>query len=283
MLITIPAALPGSLTPKSVLDLEPLFDLLRQCRPDAVSLMPTLGPDDLPNGPALAAIKSRLEAEGITAVPGSWRVHPGDPVEDPSWRLRSHFELRAQIAALEEAAMSPLILEWDAPTGEAGAAESLVEFLLPVVEEAERAQVRIAVRLWDEAEVVSSILRQIDSPYLGACYDLRQGSLRKSSVIRELELLGERLLALQPGRCWTTGADTLSTGAAPWKRLVTWLKQSGFDGPILLDTVRTPVECGCAVGFMRGVLSTSGIHREAGSKSLSGIRPPLSIASMERG
>jgi hypothetical protein len=283
MLITIPAALPGSPSPRSVLDLEPLFDLLRQCRPDAVSLMPTLGPDDLPNGPALAAIKSRLEAEGITAVPGSWRVHPGDPVQDPSWRLQSLFDIRAQIAALEEAAMSPLILEWDAPLHDAEGQEALVEFLQPVAEEAERAQVRIAVRLWEEPEAVSATLRQIASPSLGVCYDLRQSGTRKGQAVRHLEALGDRLLALQPGRCWTPNADTLSTGSAPWKRLLTHLKQSGFSGPLLLDTVRTPVECGCAVGFLRGLLAIAGSGREGGGAVLPGVRPPLSLASSEKG
>jgi len=277
MLITIPAALPGSPPPKSVLDLEPLFDLLRQCRPDAVSLMPSLGPDDLPNGPALAAIRSRLEAEGIAAVPGSWRVHATDPVADPSWRVQSLFEIRAQIAALGEAAMSPLVIEWDAPSQDSGEREAIVDFLLPVVEEAERAQVRIALRLWDNPEVVSAVLRQLDSNYLGVCYDLRQAGVRKGSALRQLEALGSHPFAFQPGRCWTTGADTLSTGAAPWKRLMTTLKQSGFSGPVLLDTVRTPVECGCAVGFMRGILAT------AGTGSVPGLRPPLSISMMERG
>jgi sugar phosphate isomerase/epimerase len=277
MLITIPAALPGSPSPRSVLDLEPLFDLLRQCRPDAVSLMPSLGPDDLPNGPALAAIKHRLEAEGITAVPGSWRVHPADPVDDPAWKLQSLFDIRAQIAALEEASMSPLIIEWDAPAQEPGALQALVEFLLPVVEEAERAQVRIAVRLWDEPEVVSAALRQIDSPWLGVCYDLRQMGARKGDALRHLEALGSHLFAVQPGRCWTTGADTLSTGSAPWKRLVTTLCQSGFSGPVLLDAVRTPVECGCAVGFIRGILAI------AGTRPLPSLSPSLSIATLERG
>lgn len=281
MLITIPAALPGSPSPKSVLDLEALFDLMRQCRPDAVSLMPSLGPDDLPNGPALAAIKSRLEAEGITAVPGSWRVHPGDPVEDPSWKLQSLFDIRAQIAALEEAAMSPLIIEWDAPVQENSDRQALVEFLVPVVEEAERAQVRIALRVWEDPQVVNATLREIASPYLGVCYDLRQVGARKGGVLRHLEALGSNLLAIQPGRCWTTGADTLSTGAAPWKRLITLLKQMGFSGPVLLDTVRTPVECGCAVGFMRGILATSGSGTVSGRQA-EGSRPALSIAAMEK-
>ena len=272
MQITIPAALPGNPPPKSVLDMEPLFELLRQCRPDAVSLMPSLGPDDLPNGPALAAIRSRLEAEGIAAVPGSWRVHPTDPVNDPSWRVQSLFDIRAQIAALGEAAMSPLIIEWDAPALEADERQTLLDFLVPVVEEAERAQVRIAVRLWDEPEAANSTLRQIDSDYLGVCYDLRQVGARKGSAVRQLEALGNHLFALQPGRCWTTGADTLSTGAAPWKRIITTLRQSGFSGPVLLDTVRTPVECGCAVGFIRGILAS------AGTTPLPGIRPSLSIS-----
>lgn len=278
MLITIPAALPGTPSPKSVLDLEPLFDLLRQCRPDAVSLMPSLGPDDLPNGPALAAIRSRLEAEGIAAVPGSWRVSASDPVTDPSWRLQSLFDLRAQIAALGEASMSPLVIEWDAPFVAPGTREALIDFLLPVLEEAERAQVRIALRIWEDPEEVTATLREINSTSLGVCYDLRQAGGRKGNALGQLEALGGVPFALQPGRCWTTEADTLSTGGAPWKRLLLLLKQSDFSGPVLLDAVRTPVECGCAVGFMRGILAMAGGGPHLGRPE--GARPPLSISSM---
>jgi len=108
MLITLSSAAHGGPPAASVLGLEPLLVFLRQCRPDAVSLLPPPGPDDLPNGAALLAIKNRLEQEGLRAVGGCWRVPHEAPVEDPGWQVQSLFGARALVAALGEAGVEPL-------------------------------------------------------------------------------------------------------------------------------------------------------------------------------
>jgi sugar phosphate isomerase/epimerase len=241
-----------------VLDLESLLELLRQCRPDAVSLMPPPGPDDLPNCPALLAMKTQLESEGVTTVPGAWRIQPSDAVHDTAWRAQALFETRALVAALGEAGTSPLVLEWDAPARGPGDQQALLEFLGPLLEEACRANVRVALRLPADSAGHSVIFREMESAYLGACYDLSRASSRS---VREIEALGERLFAVRAGRCWEGGA-----GSAPWKRWMTALRSAHFSGPLLLDAVRTPVEAGYAVGFVRGSLAMQGAARDAASR-----------------
>ena len=80
MLITIPASAHGEAAPTSVLDLEPLIAYARQCRADAVSLMPPPGADDLPNAAALVAMKGSLDAAGLQVVGGSRAVPEDAPV-----------------------------------------------------------------------------------------------------------------------------------------------------------------------------------------------------------
>ena len=260
MQITIPALGPGGAAPISVLDLEPLLELLRQCRPDAVSLLPPGGPDDLPNGPALLAIKNHLEREGIATVPGAWRVGPADPVSDLAWRTQTLFEVRALLAALGEAGTTPLVLEWEPPTREPGDLESLLEFLEPLLEEAVRADVRLALRLSADTAGYSRVFRELPSPYLGACYDVRRLPSATTGA-KTVDRLGERLFAVQAGRCWEANGPTTA-----WKRLMAALKAARFSGPFLLDAARTPVEAGCAVGFVRGAQSMLGASRDAASR-----------------
>jgi sugar phosphate isomerase/epimerase len=259
MQITIPALGPGGAAPISVLDLEPLLELVRQCRPDAVSLMPPAGPDDLPNCPALLAMKTQLESEGVATVPGAWRIGPSDPITDTAWRMQTLFETRALVAALGEAGTSPLVLEWEPPTREPGDLEALLEFVEPLLEEAARAEVRLALRLSADTAGYSTVFRELPSPYLGACYDVRRLPSAATGA-KTVDRLGERLFAVQAGRCWEVEGPVTS-----WKRLMSALKAARFSGPFLLDAARTPVEAGCAVGYVRGALSVLGAPRDATS------------------
>lgn len=249
MQITLPAHVLTGAAPTSVLQLEPLLELLRQCRPDSVSLMPPPGPDDLPNGPALLAMKDRLSRAGVGVVPGSWQVAPQADVNSESWMTEQLFEIRALVAALGEAGVSPLVLDWDAPA-ERGALE---EFLAPLLEEAERAGVAIALRLRGAEEVTQGLLRSFGSPWLGACCELWPLGRGERDPLRRLEALGEHVLAIRPGRCWEAHTSPTATGDLDWRRVLETLRQLRFEGPVLLDTVRSKIECGAGVGFFRGL------------------------------
>lgn len=230
------------------------MELLRQCGPDAVSLMPPDGPDDLPNGPALMAMKNCLAAEGVGVVPGAWRVSAQDPVDLTSWRTQTLFEIRALVAALGEAAVSPLVLDWNAPPNRA----ALEQFLTPLVEEAERASVTIALRVLNDAGVAASLVRELNSPQLGHCVEVWSTDDSRSAVVKRLESLGDRVLAVRAGRCWEAGGDPEATAAAPWRKIMDALRKVRFTGPVLLDSARTPVECGSSVGFFRGLRAARG-------------------------
>lgn len=254
MLITLPAHVLNGSAPTSVLDLEPLMELLRQCGPDAVCLMPPDGPDDLPNGPALMAMKNCLASHGVAVAPGSWQVRSQDAVETDSWRTQTLFEIRALVAALGEAAVSPLVLDWNAPPDR----PALERFLEPLIEEAERAGVSIALRLQGDHETASALVRDLDSSQLGLCVELWTEDSSRTAVVRRLENLGDRLLAVRAGRCWEAGGTPEATAAAPWRKIMEVLRKAQFSGPLLLDSTRTPVEGGTAVGFFRGLRAARG-------------------------
>jgi len=254
MLITLPSHVLNGKAPTSVLDLEPLMGLLRQCGPDAVSLMPPDGADDLPNGPALVAMKDRLGSEGVAVIPGAWRVRSTDPVEDGAWRAQTLFGVRALVAALGEAAMSPLVLDWDAAAERA----ALEQFLAPLLDESERAGVSIALRVRNEREAGAAVVSALGSPRLGVCFEVWSADESRAATVRRLESLGDQVLAVRAGRCWEAGGTPEATAAVPWQRVLDVLRKNRFDGPVLLDSARTPVEAGSAVGFFRGLRAARG-------------------------
>src|SRR5688572_29804913 len=142
MLITLPASAHGDASATSVLDLEPLIAYTRQCRPDAVTLMPPDGQDDLPNGAALLTMKNRLQAEGLQVVGGSWVVEADAPIDDPGWELETLFAARALVAALGEAGVDCLTVDWEAAPADAVGRDAQTRWLERLLEEAQRAEVR---------------------------------------------------------------------------------------------------------------------------------------------
>src|SRR5579862_1270803 len=170
MLIAVPPTACGFPAATSVLELEPLLAFVRQCRPDAVSLLPPVGADDLPAGAALAAMKERLEDEGLRVVPGCWEIPARAPVADEGWQAEAVFDGRALLAALGEAAAEPLVVRWLAPAETPAARAALVGCLERWGEEAERSRVRIALNGLAPM-VARSVLRQLGSEWLGVCRD----------------------------------------------------------------------------------------------------------------
>src|SRR5687768_935963 len=145
MLITIPSDVLGGAPVSSVLDLEPLLEFARHCRPDAISLMPPVGADDQPNGAALCAMKDRLEREGIRSVAGWWEPAVTQSSGSAAWVAQNLFEARALIAALGEAGVEPLVVRWRLPAGSAALGPAARELLDGLVDESERSQVRLAL------------------------------------------------------------------------------------------------------------------------------------------
>ena len=251
MLITIPGHAHGRRDAGSVLDLEPLLTFTRQCRPDAVSLMPPMGADDQPNGAALLAMKNRLEEEGLRVVAGCWKVDPNAPVMDAAWQLEGAFEARGVVAALGEAGVGPLTLDWQAPLGDAGGRQALSEFLARIMEEAERAQVRIALHAgagWDE---LAQLVREGGSAFLGLCCSVQ--ALHADSAAQSLRSLKDTLMVLRddPVRYFGIPASTEEWNG--WPEVVRTLSEIPFAGPLHLSLPRTPVEYAHAIGYMRGL------------------------------
>ena len=239
MQITIPASADGTAGATSVLDLEPLIGMARQCRADAIRLLPPTGADDLPNGAALLAMKQRLERAELGVTAGFWRAPADAEVEDPAWQTANLFEARALLAALGEAEVGPLTLVWDAPLREASQRAALHHFLESLLEESERAGVPVALRSGLPARERDLLLRSFDTPFLGLCLDTR---------VKAPESLGDRLLAA----CLTFPArDGHREGLV---RLVRSLKSAQFAGPVHVIGPEHPVAFAYAVGWVRGVL-----------------------------
>jgi sugar phosphate isomerase/epimerase len=250
MLITIPASAHGTQATASVLDLEPLLSYCRQCRPDAVSLLPPTGPDDLPNGAALLAMKGRLEAEGLRVVAGAWEVPASAPVGDAGWQTESLFEARAVVGALGEAGVAPLTVDWRPRVRSSAARTAMYHFLERLTEEADRARVRIAFQPSFPLADADGVVREFESEYLGVGLDLRDAGVRAVESARAgLSSAGERLFAVEGGRCGLGDGKT----ADAWRGLVKRLREMRFSGPVHVSGLSSPVEFGCAVGFLRGL------------------------------
>lgn len=248
MLITIPAAAAGAAGATSVLDLEPLIAYCRQCRPDAVVLMPPIGQDDLPNGAALLTMRNRLEAEGLQTVGGSWRVPADAPVDDPAWEMETLFTARALVAALGEAGVDLLTVDW------AASPEALPDWLERLLEEAQRAEVRLAVRSALSAAEADQLLRRLESPFLGLGLAVEPTPIHLEAAPRRIRSLGAKLFTVQlPVLPFGEG----ETGAA-WLPVVRALQETGFRGSLQVDGCETPVEYAQAVGLARGLLLAGG-------------------------
>lgn len=255
MLITIPATAEGGIATTSVLDLEPLLAYVRQCRPDALSLMPPTGPDDLPNGAALLTIKNRLEAEGLGVVAGTWEIPAKAPVGDPGWQLQQLFDARWLTAALGEAGVDLLPIRWRPSCAGTEGRDARSRYLAGVLEEAERSGVRLALyvdRLDDEG---ADTLQEFAGAPLGVCWEIGE----PEDLGGRTRLFGGGLLAVDLGSAVFAGADLDADDPTSWlSRLTRTLGESGFAGPLLLRHLGSPAEYAAAVGFVRGLLAAHG-------------------------
>ncbi|HTE19384.1 MAG TPA: hypothetical protein VK689_13500 [Armatimonadota bacterium] len=246
MLITLPASAHGEAAPTSVLDLEPLIAYARQCRADAVSLMPPPGADDLPNAAALLAMKNSLEASGLQVVGGSWRVAENAPVSAPAWQAETLFEARALVAAIGEAGVDPLVVEWCAPCEEPAGRQSLIGVLKPLVGEAERAGVRLAIGGSLSRKGIAALLCELDSRSLGFCLEAAVST--GDSHAEWLRSLALRLYAVRlPTSDPAPGADAARADT------VRMLRSLRFTGPLHLQPSGTPVETARAAGLIQGL------------------------------
>lgn len=239
MLITIPAAAHGRAIADSILDLEPLFDYLHVCRPDAVRMMPPVGADDQPNGPALLAVKVRLESEGIAVVPGRLEVPAGAPVTDEAWRAQWLFETRALLMALGEAGVEPLDLSW----GASPSREALLACLEGLVPEAETSRVRVAVQGSLPLAQLAEIVRSLGSPWIGLGAGVQHVGGRSG-----LNSVAPSLLTFD-----TSHGAASGNAAVDWPAVVRTLVKANFQGPLLIDGLSSPIAYAKAVGYFRGL------------------------------
>lgn len=253
MQITVPTFTHGTLGAVSVLELEPFLHFARQCRPDAVSLMPPLGADDQPNAAALLAIKGRLEEEQMKAHAGVLLIEREAPVLSPAWQTQNLFEARALVAALGEASVEPLILDWQPPLLESLFRDALSAFLERLLEEAGRAGVRVALRASISAAELRALLELHPAEWLGACWDASPASARIAPE-SDLEVLRGRLTAVSFRSPQVLGPNAYGA-LAPCAHSLRALLQEGFSGPLLIDGQGSPVEYAHAVGVVRGVLA----------------------------
>jgi hypothetical protein len=232
MLITVPGTAHGAAAPTSILDLEPLLTFVRGCRPDAVSLLPPCGADDLPNGAALLPIKNRLAEEGLKLAADTWEIPVGAPVLDPSWQMQQLFEARWLLAALGEAGIDLLPVNWAPPCPGVEERDARNRFLDGMLEEAERSEVRLALYGGGEGLAHSS-------GCLGACsgFPLTPTVLpllavdlsgAREALIGRPELLAQLAQALPPS----------------------------FAGPLLVRGLSTPAEYEAAVSHLRAALGS---------------------------
>jgi sugar phosphate isomerase/epimerase len=240
MYIAVPANAHGGPEPASVLTLEPLLAFARECRPDALALMPPVGPDDQPNGAALYAMHDRLEQDGFRVIGGCLEVPPDAPVEDPGWQIQNLFEARALVAALGEGGVCLLTLAWAADAASPGGRRALEEFLVRLLEEAERAPVAVALQAELLPEGLLELLDALPSRCLGACLDAAQAAGARAGEL--LEALGERLFAVRALH-----------GAAVRPEALKALRRAAFNGPICITGLNSPVEYARAVGYFRGL------------------------------
>ena len=239
MQITIPASADGTAGATSVLDLEPLIGMARQCRADAIRLLPPTGADDLPNGAALLAMKQRLERAELGVTAGFWRAPADADVEDPGWQTANLFEAKALLAALGEAEVGPLTVMWDAPLRDASHRAALHRFLENLLEESQRAGVPVALRSGLPLRERDLLLRTFETPFLGLCLDAR---------VKAPEGLGDRLFSA----CLDFSAkDGHREGLV---RLIRSLKMAQFVGPLHVLGPDQPLAFAYAVGWVRGVL-----------------------------
>lgn len=259
MLITVPASAHGSSDAASVLDLEPFLAWARQCHPDAVSLMPPLGPDDQPNGAALLAMRDRLDAEGIRVVAGTLEIPEDAPVLTPGWQMELQFEARALIASLGEADVAPLTLSWRAPCGDPAHRQAMTDVLSGLADEAARAEVRLALQARMTPRDLGTLLRTLDSEWLGVSCHVAGYLAAGQDIAQQLRFLGDRLFAMEVSHpaSAVSGARHPSSGrdGIAWPAIVQVLGEIGFSGPFLIRDLGTPLEYAHALGYFRGLLA----------------------------
>ena len=264
MLITIPGDAYGGAVPTSVLDLDPLIHYARHSGPDAIRLMPPQGPDDQPNGAALMAIKERLEAHGLQAVAGGGDMFGSRGAPDPRWQIGRLFEARAMVAALGEAGVEPLTLHWGPRVTDAHW-DAGCDFLERLLEEAERAQVRLAIAPGAEGpspEMLHRLFRHFASPCLGAACTIGLPDVSPRTTVDQIRALGSKLMVVAVRPVHEEGAETATLrderGGLYWTAVGGALREIGYSGVVLLDGFTSPTGTARAIGFLRGVLARAG-------------------------
>jgi hypothetical protein len=261
MLITIPASAGGAV-PTSVLALEPLLDFAGQCRPDAVSLMPPIGPDDQPNGAALSAMKERLENAGLQVVAGTWETPADAPVADPGWQTEQAFEARALLSALGEAGVGPLSVHWSAPLQTGAHHDALLRIIDAMLEEAARSRIVVALDVDAARAGTQPVTEVLKTEWLALSCRVDEPGTALRWLERDRAELHGRLVAIH------LDASALEQPGEDLKVLFETLGTLQFTGPVIVDGVSAGIDTVAAVGYLRGL-------RDA----LAPAAPPLRVVS----
>jgi len=133
-------------------------------------------------------------------------------------------------------------VEWDASTHTRSGERAVTDYLERLLEEAERARVRLALRSPLAGEALVELTGRLASPWLGLYTDLdRWQDAPAAGTARALQMVRAVMPDEENGRCQAAA--------------LTALRESGFDGPLLISLEGGPVEHARAVGFYRGVLA----------------------------
>ena len=161
---------------------------------------------------------------------------------DPTWQAQTLFEFKALLAALFEAGIGPLVIDWRPSAQDAAGRSALVDFLSRLREEVERGGVSVAVQNSLPARELCPLVREFESPLFGVCLPAR--AVRPTSVA----LAGDRLFVVR--------LDTRSrSGGEAWRGTVSVLRKGEFAGPLVLEGDGSRTRAAYALGYLRGLLA----------------------------
>ncbi len=126
------------------------------------------------------------------------------------------------------------------------------EYLLPLLEYAERQGVGIAVEnLWDlniaplkrytaSAEELVDLVDSLDAPNVGICFDVEHATIMKQDVPAQLRLIGGRLKATHVSDVINTDSDHMLpfAGRTDWPPFLTALREIGYQGDFTYEIHR---------------------------------------------
>ncbi|MFN3649725.1 MAG: hypothetical protein ACK47B_09085 [Armatimonadota bacterium] len=237
MLIAVSTAAAGAPALSSVLDLEPVLQFARACAPDAVCLLPPIGPDDQPNAAGLLAMKDRLEDAGLGVLGGRREL----VLEEEGDAEVLLFETRILLTALGEAEVSPLFLAFSGP---AATPEVISRFLERLRDEAARARVRVVVECPSGMSLPNP---EVDGgEWVSPCM-----LLDGLPALQQLEEGDKPMVAARIRATAVCSPDGARNGVEPLRKLI-----ETPDSVLLVDG--TAVEAACAVGYLRGLAAGAG-------------------------